>query len=154
MRGLHPGLWRSDIRWHMDDKYETNMTSEMTAGLVRSMGKLRGYIASTKGRTLTWYFDIFMFNAIILNMSAWYFVDNIEQFYSATRQGKVLINLACMWFYDATCNSWTCVVNHKSYFPPRTDTWRVPMCRISCMMKINSSRYKSVCQSFLEVLDN
>ena len=32
MIGLHPGLWRSDIGWHMDDKYETNMTTAMTAG--------------------------------------------------------------------------------------------------------------------------
>ena len=27
----------------MDDKYETNMTTEMTADQVRSMGILRGY---------------------------------------------------------------------------------------------------------------
>ena len=38
MSGLHPRLWRSDIRWHMDDKYETNMTAEMTVGQVMSLG--------------------------------------------------------------------------------------------------------------------
>ena len=43
MSGLHPGLWPSDMDWHMDDKYETNMTTEMTAEQVRSMGILRGY---------------------------------------------------------------------------------------------------------------
>ena len=54
----------------MDDKYETNMTTEMTADQVRSMGILRGYSHHFSMASLTGIL-LFSYNKEIkLNMSA------------------------------------------------------------------------------------
>ena len=95
-----------------------------TTGIIMYPGRVLSVFLSHNG------FFLHPYNKIILNIRVSLIIcwQRMEQFYSATRQGKVFINLCAVVLWS----TWTCVVNHKSYFPPHSDTWRAPMCRIWC----------------------